>query len=120
MLSSWRMALCAEPLAAVTLRLQICRDGRGLWSVQGLSPQPVPHFASLSASVDYARRECAEAPATIELMVDGFYAVVHQESGWPQQLVAPEAELPLETADRTDSRSPRPFKRLRDWLSSGW
>jgi hypothetical protein len=114
------MASCTERLATVTLRLQICRDVRGTWSVRGLSPQPAACFASLSASIDYARRECAEAPATIELMVDGFYAVVHQEDGWPRQLVAPEAELPLETAEGTDSRNPRPFGRFHDWLSSGW
>jgi hypothetical protein len=64
--------------------------------VHGLSPQPATHLPSLSASIDYARRQCAEAPATIELIVDGFYAVVHQEDGWPRQLVAPEAELPAE------------------------
>jgi hypothetical protein len=81
-------------VAAVTLRLQICYDLGGSWSVHGLSAQPTTHLPSLSASVDYARRECAGAPATIELMVDGFYAVVHQENGWPRELVAPEADLP--------------------------
>jgi glutamyl-Q tRNA(Asp) synthetase len=39
-------------------------------------------FPSLSASLDYARRECAAAPATIELLIGGFYAVFHQEAGW--------------------------------------
>ena len=76
----------------MTLRLQICYDLGGSWGVHGLSAQSATHLPSLSASVDYARRECQGAPATIELMVDGFYAVVHQENGWPRQLVAPEAE----------------------------
>ena len=116
---SWRIASCIERLA-VALRLQICDDSRGAWSVHGLSPQPATHFASLSASIDYARRECADAPAIIELMVDGFYAVVHQESGWPRLLVAPETEPPLDTARGADSRSLRLFGRFRDWLGSGW
>jgi hypothetical protein len=68
----------------VSLRLRICRDTCGTWSVHGLSPLPVAHLPSLSASLDYARRECAAAPATIELLIDGFYAVVHQEVGWPR------------------------------------
>src|SRR5439155_8266445 len=73
---------------AMSLRLQICRDVWGTWSVHGLSPLPVAHLPSLSASIEYARRECAAAPATIELSGDGFYAVVHQERGWPRRLIA--------------------------------
>jgi hypothetical protein len=101
----------------MTLRLQICRDGRGIWSVHGLSPQRATHFSSLPASIDYARRECAEAPAMIELMVDGLYVVVHQESGWPRQLVAPDIEPPLDAAEGAASKGPGPFGRFRDWLS---
>lgn len=78
----------------MSLRLKICRDAWGTWSVHGLSPLPVAHLPSLSASLAYARRECAAAPATIELLIDGFYAVSHQEAGWPRPLVAPEAERP--------------------------
>jgi hypothetical protein len=84
------------------LCLQIVHDKAGTWSVHGLPKHPVAYLASLADSVDYARRECAEAPATIELMVDGFYAVIHQELGWPRQLVAPNGEglsVPLQ-ADR--------------------
>jgi hypothetical protein len=77
------------------LRLKICRDRWGTWSVHGLSPLPVAHLPSLSASFDYARRECAAAPATIELEVDGFYAVVHQEDGWPRPPIVVEAKRPL-------------------------
>jgi hypothetical protein len=68
------------------LRLKICSDRWGTWSVRGLSQHPLAQFPSLSASLDYARRECAAAPATIELKIDGFYAVVHQEDGWPRRL----------------------------------
>jgi len=77
------------------LRLKICRDVSGTWSVHGLSPLPVAHLPSLSASFDYARRECAAAPATIELVIDGFYAVVHQEDGWPRPPLVVETKRPL-------------------------
>jgi hypothetical protein len=63
------------------LSLKICRDVWGGWSVHGLAPLPVTHLPSLSASIDYARKECAAAPATIELLIDGFYVVIHQSVG---------------------------------------
>ena len=72
----------------MSLQLKICSDDRGSWSVHGLPSLPVKHLPSLSASIDYARKECAAAPATIELLIDGFYAVVHQERGWPRRLIA--------------------------------
>ena len=78
----------------MSLHLKICRDDRGTWSVHGLSPHPVAHLPSMSAALDYARRECAAAPATIELLIDGFYAVVHQEDGWPRPPLVPKAERP--------------------------
>jgi hypothetical protein len=71
------------------LRLKICRDVSGTWSVHGLSPLPAAHLPSLSASFDYARRECGAAPATIELVIDGFYAVVHQKDGWRARRLFP-------------------------------
>ena len=40
------------------LQLKICRDVWGTWSVHGLSPLPVSHLLSLSASIDYAREKC--------------------------------------------------------------
>jgi hypothetical protein len=55
--------------------------------VYGLADRPVAHLPSLAASLDYARRQCGEAPATIEFMIGGFYAVAHQEAGWPRELV---------------------------------
>src|ERR1700736_3206125 len=67
----------------MSLHLRICHDTSGTWSVHGLSPLPAAHLPSVSASLDYARRECAAAPATIELLIYGFYAVVHQGEGWP-------------------------------------
>jgi hypothetical protein len=59
------------------LLLQIVHDPSGTWSVHGLPGQQAASLASLTASIDYARKQCAAAPATIELMVDGFYAVIH-------------------------------------------
>jgi hypothetical protein len=79
----------------MSLRLKICPDVWGTWSVHGLSPLPVSHLPNLSASLDYARRKCAAAPATIELEIDGFYAVVHQEDGWPRWPLVLEAKQPL-------------------------
>jgi hypothetical protein len=100
----------------MSLQLKICRDDWGTWSVHGLSPLPVEHLPSLSASTDYARKECAAAPATIELLIDGFYAVLHQERGWPRRLVAPETDG-LRLADAGTRLSPqRRLSRFFAWL----
>jgi hypothetical protein len=85
------------------LRLKICRDIWGTWSVQGLSPLPVLHLPSLSASLDYARHECAAAPAIIELEIDGFYVVVHQEDGWPRPPLALSGSLVADHARTSPS-----------------
>ena len=71
----------------MSLRIKICSDVGGTWSVHGPSPAPVCDLPSLSASIDYARQACDAAPATIELYVDGMYIVAHQERGWPKALV---------------------------------
>jgi hypothetical protein len=72
----------------MSYRLQIVHEPTGEWSLRGLPGNPVVRLDSLCASFDFARRECDAAPATIELMVEGFYAVIHQEVGWPRRLVA--------------------------------
>jgi hypothetical protein len=65
-------------------------------------------------SFDFARRGCDAAPATIELMVDGFYAVIHQEFGWPRRLVALEHDdIPAVPADL--AAEPR-ASGLRGWV----
>jgi hypothetical protein len=71
----------------MNLCLQIVHEPVGDWTVRGLANRPVAHLPSLSASIDYARRECNAAPATIEFLIDGLYAVVHQADGWPRELV---------------------------------
>jgi hypothetical protein len=78
----------------MSLQLKICRDVFGTWSVDGLSSGPMSHLRSLRASVDYARKACDAAPATIEFFVDGLYFVVHQERGWPRSLLAPDTDRP--------------------------
>lgn len=85
------------------LRVGICRDAWGTWSVYGLSPLPVSHLPSLSASINYACEECAASPATIEMLIDGFYVVVHQGPGWPRRLLVPETVQPrLDAVAETD------------------
>jgi hypothetical protein len=98
------------------LHLKICRDVWGTWSVHGLLPIPVSRLPSLSASIDYAREQCAAAPATIELLVDGCYMVVHQQRGWPRRLLAPEARSDL--AGSEPGGTPM-MTRLLAWLKGG-
>ena len=81
-----------------------------------MSPQPKTGLSSLAASIDYARRQCAEAPATIELMIDGFYAVVRQENGWPRELVSSEAESSLTRGETYDPGGRSTLTRLRHWF----
>lgn len=97
------------------LRLRICRDAWGTWSVYGLSPLPVSHLPSLSASIDYAAKESAAAPATIELLIDGIYAVIHQERGWPRQLLAPERAWPEPPSTKDKPAGPPTLSRFFHW-----
>jgi hypothetical protein len=98
------------------LRLTICHNLSGTWSVHGLSPLPVSHLPSLSASLDYARDECGASPATIELVIDGFYAVVYQENGWPRRLVAPETPQPLPDVSEAGFSGTPTMRRFLTWL----
>jgi hypothetical protein len=49
-------------------------------------------------------------------MIDGFYAVVHQQDGWPRQLVGPETAASLSTVEGADTSIRGSFTRLRQWL----
>jgi hypothetical protein len=84
--------------------------------VHGLSPVPVSHLPNLSATLEYARKECAAAPATIELLVDGLYVVIHQERGWPRQLLASETERPPPAAAKADLNGLPIWIRFLAWL----
>jgi hypothetical protein len=95
----------------MSLQLRICRDVWGTWSVHGLSSVPVSHLSSLSASIDYARKACDAAPATLELIVDGMYMVVHQERGWPRSLFAREPRGTTSAAAGADLGSPPLIRR---------
>ena len=100
----------------MNLRIKICRDICGTWSVDGLSPAPVPNLPSLSASIDYARKACDAAPATIELYVDGVYIVAHQERGWPKALVSSGTGQRHLVRERLDRNEATPWSRLITWL----
>lgn len=100
----------------MSLYLKICRDDWGTWSVHGLSPAPLFHFPSLSASIDYACKACEAAPATIELFVDGMYIVVYQERGWPRRLVASEADRARSGLARPGRSAQAPWSRRLAWL----
>jgi hypothetical protein len=98
------------------LRIKICRDVWGTWSVDGASFPTVSNLPSLSASIDYARRQCDAAPATIELYVDGVYIVAHQEHGWPKALVASQTSRCRPVATRPDPGRAPLWSRLVAWL----
>jgi hypothetical protein len=100
----------------MSLRIKICRDVGGTWSVHGPSPVPVSDLPSLSASIDYARQTCNAAPATIELYVDGMYIVAHQERGWPKALVASETGRSCPVPASPDPGGAAPWSRLAAWL----
>ena len=98
------------------LRIEICRDAGGTWSVHGASPVPVSDLPSLSASIDYARQACNAAPATIELYVDGMYIVAHQERGWPKALVSSDIGRSRPVPAGPDPGGAAPWSRLVAWL----
>jgi len=100
----------------MNLQLKICRDVFGTWSVDGLSSGPVSHLRSLRATVDYARKACDAAPATIEFFVDGLYFVVHQERGWPRSLFAPNTDRAPQAYARSALRGPPISSRFLAWL----
>ena len=100
----------------MSLRIKICRDVGGSWSVHGPSPVPVSDLPSLSASIDYARQACDAAPATIELYVDGMYIVAHQERGWPKALVTSEIGQSRPVPTVPDPARAALWSRLVAWL----
>jgi hypothetical protein len=100
----------------MSLQIKISRDVWGTWSVQGPSSVPVSHLPSLSASLDYARKQCDAAPATIELYVDGVYIVAHQERGWPKALVAPAIGQSRPVSTGPDLGTAALWSRLAAWL----
>jgi len=74
----------------------------------------VAHLPSLAASLDYARGECAAALAAIELPIDGCYAVIHQENGWPRWPLVSDTKRPrLAGRRRTRNRYSDPGSLTR-------
>jgi hypothetical protein len=101
----------------MSLSLQIVHDPTGSWSVHGPGSRSITRLPSLAASLDYARRECAAAPVTIEFLIDGFYAVVHQQHGWLRALVVPEFDGSAPAAEEIGDRRHSPFCRWYDWAT---
>jgi hypothetical protein len=73
------------------LQLKIYHDQNGGWLFRGLPQQPVCRFEDLAEGLECAKQECLSAPALIELYMDGLYAVIHQDRGWPHQLCRPQS-----------------------------
>ena len=100
----------------MSLRIKICRDVGGTWSVHGPSLAAVSDLPSLSASIDYARQECNAVPATIEMYVYGMYIVAHQDCGWPKALVSSEIARSRPAPAAPDPARAAPWSRLTAWL----
>ncbi len=56
--------------------------------------------------------------ATIELLIDGFYVVIHQEHGWPRRIVGPEIDGRHPAAAGPNRRSPPIWSRFLAWLKN--
>ena len=100
----------------MSLCIKISREACGTWSVHGASAMPVSDLPSLCSSLDYARKACAAAPATIELYVDGMYIVAHQERGWPEQLVGSGSERGRPVSARPNPRKASVWSRSFAWI----
>jgi hypothetical protein len=103
------------------LRLQMHRDEAGTWSIKGLPQQSVARFDDLSEALEYAKRECAWAPALIEFFVDGVYVVVNQEEGWPHRLCRPASAAKFAgISDHLRRCGERLGARLRSFCRRNW
>jgi hypothetical protein len=69
----------------IHIRLSLDKDHR--WRVAsdafGLSKTG---FADLPQAIAFAKEVAAEEAAIVELQIDGFSAVIHQERGWPKPI----------------------------------
>src|ERR1700745_1152521 len=111
------MASCSEQRPTkMSVRIKMCRDVGGSWSVHGPSRAPVSDLPSLSASLDYAPRACNEAPATTALYCGGLYIVAHQGCGWPKALVSPAIARSCPVPAAPDPARAAPWSRLTAWL----
>jgi hypothetical protein len=65
-------------------------DDRGPWRLDGDVVGAPRTFATLTDALDCARELTGSAETLIELQVNGFDACIHQETGWPRRIQAPE------------------------------
>jgi hypothetical protein len=70
-------------------RLSISYDGSVEWQLEGEAIGAPRVFGSLPDALACARELTHAAEALIELRVNGFYACVHQERGWPRRIHTP-------------------------------
>lgn len=75
---------------APPILFHLWRDANERWQVQQGQPEGVTEsFVDLSSALAFANSSCQGAAATIELRVGTFYAVIHQDQGWPQRICGP-------------------------------
>jgi len=71
-------------------QISVSYDGRFTWLLSGDAIGPTRTFSSLPEAISCARELTDAAEAMIEMRIDGFYACVHQERGWPHRIHAPD------------------------------
>jgi hypothetical protein len=80
-------AAAASPEGLWPPLFRLWLDGNQRWQVETDRPgAPIGVFAELEEAVAFAKHACRGAAATVELHIDDFYAVVHQEPGWPNPI----------------------------------
>ena len=67
-------------------RISVGYDDRFTWLLAGDAIGATRTFSSLPDAIACARELTNAAEALIELRIDGFYACVHQEYGWPHPI----------------------------------
>src|SRR5690348_10755199 len=78
----------SERKYVMRLHLEFCYDHGG-WMLRGLPCDAARRLDDLADAMDYAKDECAGAPAIIELLVGDFHAIAFQDLGWSRPLCSP-------------------------------
>jgi hypothetical protein len=72
-------------------RITISYNGRFTWLLDGALVAPTRAFSALPEAIACARELTNASESLIELQVNGSYACVHQERGWPRRIHAPDS-----------------------------